>query len=148
MSSRTIGAKVARISFLKLWRLRGSPTMRVIKPISTWTLASGVTYDANRDQFVNGSGVPQVVSYLTQPHTIVGFLVNQSRKDVELAIPGVLTTDSIDVTILWTQEMQEQIAACWGIVISSKLYRVSTWEVLPMGTPTPTEIKITLIEGS
>lgn len=148
MSGRTVGAASARLSFTKLWRLRGQPTLRIIKPIATWTLPAGVLYDANQDQFVDTQGVPQTVSYATQPATVVGFLVNQGRKSVELAIPGMVTTDTIDVTVLWSAAVQTQIQTCWGVVIDNRLYRVSSWEPMPLGTPTPTEIRITLSEGA
>lgn len=144
---KTTGATAARLGFTKLWRLQGAPTLRIVAPIPAWITPMGVIYDANHDKFVfDGQVIP--VAWHTQPALVVGFLVNQSRNAVSLEVVGLTTTAGLTVTVLWSADVQAAIQSCWGIGISNVLYRVQSWEVLPLGVTTPTEIRLELSEGN
>jgi hypothetical protein len=133
--------------FDRLWRRHGSPTLEIIPPISSWTLASGVVYNSQYDQFVNGSGVVQSVSYTTAATaTEVAFLPGRRHNDVAMTIGGMLTTADTgrSVVVKWTSAVQTKISVAWGVVIGSTLYRVKAWEVHPEGIDEPIEIRLEL----
>lgn len=130
-------------------KLFGEPTMKIIQPVSAWTLPSGVTYDPHQDQFMDDDDNVVSVTYATQPSTTVKFLPTQQRNDMTIGIPGLVTVTATEqpVTLKWTSAVQAAIAQNWGVLIGSTLYRVKTWEVFPIGATSPIEIKVSLVEA-
>lgn len=64
-----------------------------------------------------------------------------------LRLLGVVTTDTISVSILWSETVQEQVKTAWGVVINNRLYRVKSWQPVPAGTAHPITIDLDLVEG-
>lgn len=138
---------VSRKAFNKVWKLSGRPTMDVIVPIVNWELPPGVVYDAHRDQFVNALKMDVQIDWRTQPATKLNFLPDMALHNVALELGGMMTSEGMNVVVLWSQSAQNAIANAWGVAISNKLYRVDRWELRPAGVPTPTDISVSLINA-
>lgn len=132
-----------------LWRMHGKPTLYLIQPISEWELDDGVEYDAHNDQFVDGDGEVVAVDWTEQPYDEVGYLPMRQRNQVELAIPGMVTTTSKEraVVLQWSSDVAGQVAAAWGVAIGAQLYRIKEWTLAPEGVDDPIEILVTLTEA-
>ena len=136
-------------AFARIWSAHGSPTLSIVDPVSGWTLDPGVTYDAYQDQFIDSEGAVTAVSWSGQPATSANFIPTRKANMVELSIGGMATEGDIsrNVVIEWSSTLQTKIAACYGVVISSSLYHVKSWEVYPMGTSAPVEIRLELSDA-
>lgn len=144
---KVAGSRMARIAFRKLWRLAGQPTLDLIEPLANWTVAPGLTYSPQRDQFLTAAKAPATVSWIGQPSRNEGFLPKPQQTEVDLGIPGVITQAKTTVTLLWSTETQAALVAAWGVVISGTLYRVDRWTLIPLGVPTPNSIDVELVEA-
>lgn len=136
-----------RRAFARIHRLHGSPTLGIIPPITSWTLPGGVTYNQQYDQFLNGAGAVQAVNYASWvTSTTVDFIPTRRKNDYALTIGGGLTTANVsrNAVIEWTSAIQAKVAAAWGVIIGSTLYRVKSWEVYPEGAASPIEIRLEL----
>lgn len=145
--AKVFGAQQARKGFDILWRLSGKPTLRVIEPVTAWTLPNGVSYDKHRDEFTDSQGNNVTVDWQSQPATTLAFLANNNPNSVDLQVPGMVTTEGYDVTVKWSAATQTAIAQAWGVSINDKLYRVRRWESIPAGVDSPTQIDVSLTEG-
>ena len=146
--AKPLGARQAQMSFMKMWRLSGEPTLQIIHPVTEWILPAGVAYDRHIDQFVNGSGVPVVVGWHTQPCTATPFLPQSSSHNAILRGLGVTTTDTMSVVLPWSADVQSRVESAWGVAVSGRLYRVQSWHALPAGVDAPSTIEVVLAEGS
>lgn len=144
---KVVGSLMNRRAFQKLWRLAGQPTLTVIPPLTTWTLTPGVTFDPHRGQFVQ-NGRQVTVDWKTQTLLTLPFLPQPQQNEVALLMPGVATTPKTGVTLLWTPENEAAIKAAWGVGVSNRLYRVSHWELDPLGVPTPNSIRVDLLPAA
>lgn len=142
-----LAASASRLAFLKMWRLMGRPTLRVIAPVSQWVLPVGVVYDAYTDQFVNGAGQAVVIDPKVQTGTDYQFLPLREDHAVRLAIPGVTTTDTSSVILLWSSVAETAVKHAWGVLLSGRLYRVYGWTLEPPGVARPVQITVELREG-
>lgn len=135
-------------AFARIHRLHGSPTLGIIPPITSWTLAAGVTYNSQFGQFLDVSNAVVSVNYATAATaTTVDFIPTERNNDIALTIGGSLTQGDVSgqgVIIQWTSALQTAIAACWGVTIGSTLYRVKSWKVFPEGAAAPVRIQIQL----
>ena len=136
-------------AFKRIWDLHGQPSLSIVDPIANWTLGAGVTYDAYQDQFIDGVGATVSVSWSGQPATSANFIPTRQNNDVSLTIGGLMTAGAINrnVVIQWTSALQSKVDVCYGVAINSTLYNVKAWEVYPMGTTAPVEIRLTLTEA-
>lgn len=140
------GRSAHRRSFVALWRVGGQPTLKIIHPISEWTLPAGVTYKPHQDTFTNGSNVKVSVGWTDQPYTEARFIGAESQNDVSIDLPGSKTINSSTVILLWSQEIEDAIKTAWGIVIRDELYTIRSWEINPQGAGTPYTIKLSLLK--
>ena len=136
----------ASVAFKVSWRLQGKPKLKIIKPISAWTLASGVSYDKRRDRFMS-SGSPVDVDWRLQPYIEVPFLPGKKNTNVDLAIPGVVTSASTNVEVLWTQITKDALDTAWGVSIGGVLHRVKNMDMFPEGVDEPVSILVELEES-
>lgn len=144
--STAYGRSAHRRGFLTLWRVGGQPTLKIVHPISEWTLPAGVTYKPKQDTFTDGSNVKVVVGWTDQPFTEARFIGDESKNDVSIDLPGSKTINTSNVILLWEQVIEDALRAAWGIVIRDELYAIRTWEVNPQGVETPFTIKLSLIK--
>lgn len=121
--------------------------MKIIKPVSTWTLAAGIEYDPHQDQFIQGDGEVAGVTYIAQPSITVNYLPSRQNNAMTIGIPGLTTVTATEQPIIlqWTAIVQAAIATCWGVLIGDTLYRVKSWELFPLVSPV--EIRVSLIEA-
>ena len=145
--AKTSFANQSRKAFMKVWRLSGKPTLKMIESISTWTLPVGVTYNSHFDSFVDGSGETVSVDWSTQPGTTVEFLPAKATSNITLGVPGISSVEYTNVTLLWSSTVEAKLRACWGVVIGSNLYRVQNVELNPLGALTPSDMRVSLSEG-
>lgn len=144
---KVVGSLMNRRAFQKLWRLAGQPTLVVIPPISTWTLPSGVTFDPHRGQFLQ-NGRQATVDWKTQTLLTLPFLPQPQQNEVALLMPGVATTPKTGVTLLWSKANEAAIKVAWGVGVNNRLYRVSHWELDPLGVETPNSIRVDLLPAA
>lgn len=142
---RAIGRQAA-VSFKVTWRLQGKPRLKIIKPISAWTLASGITYDHRRDRFMSG-GSPVDVDWRLQPYIEVPFLPSKKNTNVDFAIPGIVTGASTNVEVLWTQIVKDALDTAWGVSINGVLHRVKNIDMFPEGVDVPISLYVELEES-
>lgn len=147
MSTRVIGQQTSKAAFKKIWRIKGSPTLGIIGPISGWTLPAGVTFNSRLNTFVDSNGDPTEVEWSTQTTTAVNFLPRGVSTTQNMEVAGVVSTQYTEVVVQWDAATETAIANAWGIVLNSKLWRVERWQLEPLGAVTPTEISLTLVEG-
>jgi len=144
---KVVGATMNRRAFKKLWRLSGAPTLDLIPPISTWTLADGLIYDARRGQFMQaGKSVPAPwteQSFLTLP-----FLAQPQQNEVTLNMPGVTTTPKTTIMLDWSPETAAALQSAWGVGLNGRLYRVTRWALDPLGVSTPNSITVDLLAAN
>ena len=145
---KVVGSIASRKAFLALWRMSGKPVLEAIAPITQWTIPYGITYSAQRDQFVNSAGALIKVPWSIQLAVTIPFLPKPQHNDVAFNVPGINTTSSTSLTLLWSVETARTIETAWGIHISGKLYRVKSFQVIPLGSPTPNSIDVELIEST
>lgn len=144
---RVATQRQAQIAFKKLWVLRGKPTLRAIKPITAWTLATGVTYDKMQDSFVDGNDDVVLVDWRVQPYLPLAFLPSDQPDSVAFALPGMITSATTSVLLLWTQEAHAALKAAWGISVNDVLYRITKIDPHPFGVTTPITIRVELEES-
>lgn len=145
--AKPVGARQARLAFHKIWRLCGEPTLQIIPPVSAWSLPAGVSFDRHIDRFVDGSGASVVVNWRDQITTEVRFLPKSDSHNAALRMLGVVVTDGMTVTILWSADIAEKVKTAWGVLLSDRLYRVQAWQTVPPGVSAPTVIELSLTEG-
>lgn len=144
---KVVGSRLVKVAFNKLWRLSGSPKLRLIEPIANWELPTGTTYNARHDQFMALSRAVVNVDWTDQPYLELPFLSKPQQNDVEVGIPGVITMAKTSITLLWSAETQAALAVAWGVTISGKLYRVERWQLIPLGVSTSNSIDVDLVEA-
>jgi hypothetical protein len=144
---KIVGSTVNKRAFQQLWRFSGSPKLRLIQPITAWTLPSGVRYDGNLDRFVGVNGQTVVVDWQAQPYLEVGFLPSPQNNDVTLALPGVTIVARTPVTLLWSEATEAAVRTAWGVSLSAKLYRIDKFALVPLGVAIPNSIDLELIEA-
>ena len=139
---------LAIAAFKKAWRLMSEPTLGVIGPISGWTLPADTSYDPHHDEFLNDdTGAVVAVSWSSQTQTEVEFLPLRGDQVVELDIPGIVTTDMTNVTVLWSSETEALVRSAWGVVLGDRLYVIKRWITKPIGIEQPYQIDLYLTEG-
>lgn len=134
-----------RKGFLALWRISGKPMIKIVSPISQWTLPDGVTYASSRDAFVNGAGQKATVDWQIQPYTDCKVISAENSNEVILDIGGNKTINTTNLILLWSPEIEAAIKVTWGVVIGDKLCTVREWEANPQGAKEPSTIKLSLI---
>ena len=144
---KVVGSLMNRRAFQKLWRLAGQPTLTVIPPIATWTLPPGVTFDPHRGQFIqNGRGV--AVDWKTQTLLTLPFLPQPQQNEISLNVAGVATVPKTTLTLLWSKANETAIRMAWGVGLNNRLYRISHWDLDPLGVVTPNSIVLDLVAAT
>lgn len=142
-----IGLRTVRSMFRAAHRVAGRPCLSIIPPVSQWSLPSGVTYDAYRDQFINGSGVPVTVPWTDQAVTIADYLPDRAMTGLTFGMTGITTEDTTNVALLWNEETEAALRAAWGISISGALYRISSIDLAPQGVTPAYLLQVALKRG-
>lgn len=144
---KVVGSLLNRRAFQKLWRLAGEPTLMVIPPLATWTLPPGVTFDPHRGQFLQ-NGKMATVDWKTQTLLTLPFLPQPQQNEISLNVAGVTTTPKTALTLLWSKTNEAAIKGAWGIGIGTRLYRITHWDLEPLGVPTPNSIALDLVAAT
>lgn len=142
-----IGVRTVRSMFRAAHRIAGRPCLSVIPPVSEWVLPAGVTYDAYRDTFINGSGVPVTVEWATQAVTTADYLPDRAMTGLTFGMTGVTTEDTTNVALLWDEDTEVALRAAWGIAIDGNLYRVNSVDRAPQGVTTAYLLQVALKQG-
>lgn len=142
-----IGIRTVRSMYRAAHRIAGKPVLSIIPPISEWTLAAGVTYDAYRDVFINGSGVPVSASWADQPVTIADYLPDKAMTGLQFGLTGITTDDTTNIALLWDEDVEAAVRAAWGISIDGVLYRVSNVDRSPQGVTPAYLLQVALKRG-
>lgn len=142
-----IGVRTVRSMFRAAHRVAGRPTLSIIPPVGEWVLPTGVTYDAYRDKFINGSGVPVAVAWADQAVTVADYLPDRAMTGLTFGMTGVTTEDTTNVALLWDEETEAALRAAWGIAIDDNLYRVSNVDRAPQGVTTAYLLQVSLKQG-
>ena len=144
----TITAAAVRM-FNQVHRGFGSPTLRIIGPISTWTLPAGATYNAALDQFEDGEGDVVAVSYAAQPSITVGYVpVAQTYEPAAyLDSPRAVDEPGFRIFVKYSSATDTALDDFWAILLNGELYRIddrTQREYLPMGIAAPALIRMAL----
>ena len=142
-----IGVKTVRSMFCAAHRVSGRPTLSIIPPVSEWVLPTGVTYDAYRDKFINGAGVPTSVSWATQAVTIADYIPDRAMTGLTFGMTGVTTEDTTNVALLWEEETEAALRAAWGVAIDGDLYRVTSVDRAPKGVTPAYLLQVAIKQG-
>lgn len=142
-----IGVKTVRSMFRAAHRVAGRPCLSIIPPVSEWVLPSGVTYDAYRDKFINGSGVPVAVEWSTQAVTIADYVPDRAMTGITFGMTGITTEDTTNVALLWDEDTETALRAAWGVSIGGVLYRINSIDLAPQGVTPAYLLQLSLKRG-
>lgn len=142
-----IGVRTVRSMFRAAHRIAGRPTLSIIPPVGEWVLPTGVTYDAYRDKFINGSGVPVTVDWADQAATVADYLPDRAMTGLTFGMAGVTTDDTTNVALLWNEEVEVALRAAWGIAIDGNLHRASNVDRAPQGVTPAYLLQVALKRG-
>jgi hypothetical protein len=140
--------------FGEIWDAYGRPYLRVYRPISTWTLGAGVTYNPTRDRFEDAEGDAVTISYTTAAGYADVRYVPLTRPSpfAEIAVAmatGAVEQPSVRAYVEYSAATLATLGDYWAIRMGATLYRLTDraeWRYMPVGAVTPELIVIGLIE--
>lgn len=121
--------------------MAGKPTMRCIRPRSTWTVPSGYTFDTGLDRFVNSGGDVWEPVTASLPYDTVNILPPVGTELFELTAGGVVDSGSKSVRILAAD--RATVEAAQFILVDGLEYRVTESTPNVTGAPTGYTVRMT-----
>lgn len=142
-----VGVRQVQAMFKAAHRAIGKPTLAIIPPVSQWTLPTGVSYDAYRDQFINGSGAVVAVDWAIQPTTDLPYLPDRVATGLSFGVAGITTEQTTNVVCLWSTAAESALRAAWGVSLAGQLYRLERIERAPEGVTPAYLLQVSLKQG-